>query len=168
MSGFPRLVPAFTAQIPLRPGVQIGTARNGDLFMAPFVEGEGSFKSEPGYAAQFDGVFVHGSDYIRIDTDGRHARLDVNSLLKDSKSGALLRYGYTGNMVLTDAIKLVLGGKPEAKTTDFGHVFTNITLESSDPAIKALNDKVYVGSGRFIVEQGKPVLVEYKISEVTH
>ncbi|KAL8376533.1 hypothetical protein RB595_007570 [Gaeumannomyces hyphopodioides] len=160
MSGFPRLVPAFTAQI--------GTARNGDLFMAPFVEGKGSLKSEPGYAVQFDGAFVHGSDYIRIDADGRHGRLDVNSLLKDSKSGALLRYGYTGNLVLTDAIKLVLGGKPEAKTTDFGHVFSNITFESSDPALKTLNDKVYVGSGRFIVEQGKPVLVEYKIGEVTH
>lgn len=44
----------------------------------------------------------------------------------------------------------------------------NITFESSDPALKPLNDKVYVGSGRFIIEQGKPVLVEYKISEVTH
>ncbi|EJT76129.1 hypothetical protein GGTG_06052 [Gaeumannomyces tritici R3-111a-1] len=168
MSGFPRLVPAFTAQVPLNPGVQIGTARNGDLFMASFVEGEGSLRSEPGYEVQFDGVFAHGSDYIRPDADGRYARLDVNSLLRDSKSGALLRYGYTGNLALIDPIKLVLGDKPEAKSTDFGHVFTNITFESSDAALKALNDKVYVGSGRFIVEQGKPVLVEYKISEVTY
>lgn len=168
MSGFPRLVPAFTAQVPLKPGVQIGTARNGDLFMAAFVEGQGSLKSEPGYAVQFDGVFVHGSDYIRADADGRHARLDVSSLLRDSKSGALLRYAYTGTLSLTGGAGLVLGGKPEAKTTDFGEVFCNITFESSDPALKPLNDKVYVGSGRFIIEQGKPVLVEYKISEVTH
>jgi hypothetical protein len=27
--------------------------------------------------------------------------------------------------------------------------------------------KIYVGSGRFIAEKGKPVVVEYKISEVS-
>jgi hypothetical protein len=29
-----------------------------------------------------------------------------------------------------------------------------------------LQDKVYVGSGRFVLEEGKPVVVEYKIGEV--
>lgn len=29
-----------------------------------------------------------------------------------------------------------------------------------------MDTKVYVGAGRFILEEGKPVVVEYKISEV--
>ncbi len=33
--------------------------------------------------------------------------------------------------------------------------------------LEAIEQKVYVGSGRFIIEEGKPVIVEYKISEVT-
>jgi hypothetical protein len=33
--------------------------------------------------------------------------------------------------------------------------------------LKAIESKVYVGSGRFIIEAGKPPVVEYLISEVT-
>lgn len=29
-----------------------------------------------------------------------------------------------------------------------------------------MDTKVYVGAGRFILEEGKPVVVEYKISEI--
>jgi hypothetical protein len=31
-----------------------------------------------------------------------------------------------------------------------------------------LEQKVYVGSGRFVIEEGEPLVVEYKISEVVH
>ena len=39
-------------------------------------------------------------------------------------------------------------------------------FETGTEALKALEEKVYVASGRFIVEAGQPVVVEYKISEV--
>lgn len=39
-------------------------------------------------------------------------------------------------------------------------------FETGSDALRELESKVYVGSGRFIVEAGKPVIVEYKISEV--
>jgi len=44
---------------------------------------------------------------------------------------------------------------------------THVTFETSSPELKPLETKVFVGSGRFIVEQGQPLTVEYKISEVT-
>lgn len=44
---------------------------------------------------------------------------------------------------------------------------THVKFETGHPELKALEDKVFVGSGRFILEAGKPVTVEYKISEVS-
>lgn len=41
-----------------------------------------------------------------------------------------------------------------------------IQFETEDPELRPIENKVYVGSGRFIVEKGEPVVVEYKISEV--
>ena len=46
-------------------------------------------------------------------------------------------------------------------------VVTHVTFETVGDELRAMGEKVYVGSGRFIVEQGKNLTVEYKISEVT-
>jgi hypothetical protein len=39
-------------------------------------------------------------------------------------------------------------------------------FETGSDELRGMEEKIYVGSGRFIVEKGKPVVVEYKISEV--
>lgn len=44
---------------------------------------------------------------------------------------------------------------------------THVNFETGHPELKVLENKVFVGSGRFILEAGKPVTVEYKISEVS-
>lgn len=41
-----------------------------------------------------------------------------------------------------------------------------VKFEAEDPDLGPLEDKLYVGSGRFIVDQNMPIIVEYKISEV--
>jgi len=41
-----------------------------------------------------------------------------------------------------------------------------VKFETAAPTLAEIQHKVYVGSGRFIVEPQKPVVVEYKISEV--
>lgn len=38
-------------------------------------------------------------------------------------------------------------------------------FETGDEKLKDLETGVFVGAGRFIVEKGKPVVVEYKISK---
>jgi len=45
-------------------------------------------------------------------------------------------------------------------------IVTHVLFETGSDQLRELERKVYVGSGRFIVETGKPVIVEYKISEV--
>lgn len=43
---------------------------------------------------------------------------------------------------------------------------THITFETGSDELRGLEQKIYVGSGRFVVEAGKPTVVEYNISEV--
>lgn len=76
-------------------------------------------RSAPDYPIQLDAIFTNGLDFIRMDPSGKHSRLDVNSVLKD-KSGAALGFRYSGILSMTPGVLAVLGGSPDAKTTDFG------------------------------------------------
>ncbi|KIH94933.1 hypothetical protein SPBR_03856 [Sporothrix brasiliensis 5110] len=171
MSSFPKLIPAFTARIPIRAADAVGSSKGG-LNLVRFVsvdEGHGgSLVSEPGYPVAVDAQFVHGADYIRPEDDGKRLRLNVNSVLKQKGSDdALLNYTYTGLIEITDEIAKVLSGAPGAASTPQGQVFTQVNFESGHPSLKVLGTKLYVAAGRFIVEAGQPVIVEYKISEVS-
>ena len=136
------------------------------LVQLPFVPNSGSVKSEPGYPVKLDAVFAHGADYIKVDGDGKHARLEVQSVLH-APEGAL-RYNYIGTVDLTGPAGKVLRGEADAATTDFGDIFAQPKFETGVPAFKELENKTFVGSGRFIIEKGKPIVVEYKLSEVTN
>ncbi|KAB5551316.1 hypothetical protein GE09DRAFT_1223114 [Coniochaeta sp. 2T2.1] len=166
MSGFAKLVPAFTVHVHIAPATAIGTLSTGtSLVHLPFVQDSGYLRSEPGYPIQVDAVFAHGADYVKVDQDGKVGRLEVQSVLKTAKGDAL-RYNYTGNVDLTSPGGKILRGESGAATTQFGDVFGRIQFETGAEALKGLENRVYVQSGRFIVEEGKPVVVEYKISEV--
>lgn len=65
-------------------------------------------------------MFLHGSDYLRFDPDGRHARLQVSSALRDRGSGAVVRFDYTGVIDISGPAGAVLKGLPGAGTTGFG------------------------------------------------
>jgi len=166
MSGFPKLIPAFTAHIVLDPAISVGSvSQGGSLTVAPFTSEHSFLRSEPGYPVKVDAVFVHGSDFIRGDPSGKHVRLDVNSVLKD-KSGAIISYRYSGIIDMKPGPTAVLTGRSDAKTTDFGDVLTHVLFETGSDELKIMEQKVYVASGRFIIEAGKNPVVEYKISEV--
>lgn len=167
MSSFPKLIPAFTTLIEIDPAITApSVSRHGSsLNIVPFKPNSGSLRSEPNYPIQIDAVFAHGSDFIRADPSGKHLRLNVNSVLKD-KSGAVVSYSYTGIITLTPEILAVLGGSPEAKTTEFGSIASHVSLETGTDALRDIESKIYVGSGRFIVGPGGATTVEYKVSEV--
>ena len=156
------------AQVPVAPATLIGTLSAGQtLVHLPFVPDSGYLKSEPSYPIQIDAVFSHGADYVKVDKDGKFARLEVQSVLKTAK-GEALRYNYTGTVDLSSPGGKILRGESDAATTQFGDAFGRIQFETGAEGLKALENKVYVQSGRFIVEEGKPVIVEYKISEVVN
>ncbi|EGZ77319.1 uncharacterized protein B0T23DRAFT_426100 [Neurospora hispaniola] len=165
---FPKLIPAFTAQIVIEPPANIGTtARGGTMLFVPFVPNSGSVKSEASYPIQLDAEFVHGADYVRMDPNGENVRLEIHSVGKDKTTGALFRFNYTGTVSLAGAAGKVFRGEPDMATTGFGDAFTHHVFETGNEKLFPLQNKVFVGSGRFIIEPGKPIVVEYKISEVT-
>lgn len=87
-----------------------------------FIAGQEAVSSEEGYSTAIKGTWVHGSDYIKTDSDGKYSRLEVDSLFKDTKTGGLVRYRYTGNVDMSSAAGKVLRGEADAATTDFGSI----------------------------------------------
>ncbi|KAM5355851.1 hypothetical protein ACJ41O_002497 [Fusarium nematophilum] len=160
-ANFPILIPAFTAQIYIDVPLVIST----DLLNIPFLPNVGTLVSEPGYEPRLKATFVHGSDFLRRDPDGQRVRLDVSSVGRD-EAGAMFRFNYNGVVGMTGDEGKVIRGDGNATTTGFGNAFVQARFETDNPLLKALEDRMYVGSGRFIVEENKPIIVEYKISEV--
>lgn len=74
-----------------------------------------------------DAVFGHGSDFTRQDPTGKHIRLDVTSVLNDN-SGGVISYMYSGVINMTAGVAAVLGGSPDAKTTEFGDACKSIPI----------------------------------------
>jgi hypothetical protein len=72
-----------------------------------------------GKAPSSCGVYPNCHANFLLDPSGKHIRLEVNSILKD-KSGALISYKYSGIINITPGVAAVLGGNPDAKTTEFG------------------------------------------------
>ena len=163
-----------------------------DLLNIRFIPNAGGLTSEPGYPLSLRATFIHGSDYLRRDQDGEHVRLEVTSTARSEDNGSLVRFSYNGIVAMAGDEGKVIRGDNNASTTGFGnacefapfescsdHSFVvlggstltyktvvQIRFETEDPSLQAIEDKMYVGSGRFIVEDGEPVVVEYKISEV--
>ncbi|KAL8685227.1 MAG: hypothetical protein Q9218_007892 [Villophora microphyllina] len=85
---------------------------------------------------------------------------------RDKNTGSLVYINYTGIGNITPELGMILGGDPNAKSTEFGDSFIEMRFETGDEKLKELENGVFVGAGRFIVEQGKPVVVEYKVSKL--
>ncbi|KAF7543502.1 hypothetical protein G7Z17_g10694 [Cylindrodendrum hubeiense] len=140
-ANFPILIPAFTARIYIDTPLPIAA----DLLNIPFLPSAGTLISEPNYRPALRATFVHGSDFLRRDPDGQMVRLDVTSVARDA-TGALLRFNYNGVVGMTGDEGKIIRGDVNATTTGFWQRL--------------------LGSGRFIVEENEPIVVEYKISEV--
>ncbi|GAB1310372.1 hypothetical protein MFIFM68171_00582 [Madurella fahalii] len=163
MAHFPKLIPAFTVKVAILPPSSISPS----LTLVPFSSTGGTIVSEPSYPIKLNAAIEHGADYITAAPDGRSVHLDVNATARDPAANGLIRIKYTGKISTTGPAGKVLRGEAGAATTDFGEAFVHFEFETGIESMAALQEKVYVGSGRFILEPDKPVIVEYKVSEVT-
>ncbi|KAL3438162.1 hypothetical protein BDV09DRAFT_161012 [Aspergillus tetrazonus] len=167
MSEFPSLKPAFTIQIELDAPLAVGTGvRDTNLQVIPF--SKGVFKTAEGFEPAFEAQVVGtGNDYIHADPDGKHMRLNANGVIK-TQDDALIYVNYTGVVTLSEAEQKVLSGTAEEGSTPFGNSFTHLTVETGHERYKDLENRVFVGKGRFNVQKGKPVVVEYRVAQVVH
>ncbi|KAF7590041.1 hypothetical protein BBP40_003294 [Aspergillus hancockii] len=155
MSGFPSLKPAFTVRVAIDAALP--------CFSIQPSPGCGDLGFSPTLDAEFVGT---GNDYIHADPDGKHLRLNAHGVLK-TKDDALLYLSYTGVLTLTPVEQAVFGGTAPEGSTAFGNLFTHFTFETGDKRYKELENRVFVGQGRFNIENGKPI-VEYRVSQVLH
>ncbi|KAI5801223.1 hypothetical protein EDC01DRAFT_513348 [Geopyxis carbonaria] len=163
------LKPAFLLIANLDKPIEIGQLSTGST--KSFVNvNSGSFKSLPGFtpAIDFTEIVVAG-DWLTVDPDGQHARLNVRGTIRDAE-GHAISLDYPGILDLTDPdVAKVFSGSEDAKTTKWGIGFTTPTFGASGK-YKFLEDNVWVGSARFVVKEvegpGKPFSVEYTVSQV--
>ncbi|PVH95248.1 hypothetical protein DM02DRAFT_618053 [Periconia macrospinosa] len=165
MSGFPTLQPAFTVRVDIDAPLSVGGQKGSPLVIVPMISG--TVKSEPGFEpelnAELHGV---GYDYIHNDADAGNMRLDVRSQVKN-QDGTIFAMYYKGTVALTAGVKAVLGGVPDAKTTDYGDSFVTFSFETGIEKYKNLENGTYVAAGHFVKEEGKAgTVVEYKVSKV--
>ncbi|KAL4866055.1 hypothetical protein BDV12DRAFT_173397 [Aspergillus spectabilis] len=167
MSEFPNIQPAFIMKIEIDPPLAIGSAsRNTTLQIIPF--SNGTFKTAENFSPEIDAHFVGtGNDYIHADPDGAHLRLDAHGVIK-TQDEALIYVNYTGVVTITDAERATLTGTAEDGSTPFGNSFIHVTFETGHERYKELENRVFVGKGRFTTEKGKPIVVEYRVGQVVH
>ncbi|OCT52133.1 hypothetical protein CLCR_09192 [Cladophialophora carrionii] len=72
---------------------------------------------------------------------------------------------YTGIIDITNEMRRILGRSANAKTTDFGSSFIQVSFETGSMRYKSLEQALFVGSGRFIIDE-RGLTVEYRISKV--
>ncbi|KAI9871043.1 MAG: hypothetical protein M1830_003504, partial [Pleopsidium flavum] len=137
MSGFPSLQPAMTVLVSIDPPLGVGAYSKGTpLAVVPMTGG--TVKSESGFSPEIDAEFVGtGNDYIHNDPSGKHMRLNAHGVLKN-KDGAMIYINYTGVVDITPELGAILGGSPDAKTTDFGNSFIEMRFETGEEKLKDL------------------------------
>ncbi|PGG96060.1 hypothetical protein AJ79_09748 [Helicocarpus griseus UAMH5409] len=128
----------------------------------------GTVKSEGSFSPALNGEFIgQGNDYIYVDPDGKHLRLNAHGVIKTTDD-ATIYLNYTGVVDVTPELTAILGGQSESTVTPFGNSFTHMTFETGEEKYASLENGVWVAAGHFIYEKGSPTIVEYKVSKVTH
>lgn len=123
----------------------------------------GFLKGPDGYEAE---VLPGGGDWILRDPSTGVAHLDVRTMARTA-AGHSTYIHYSGVLKIDDKAAKVLSWAPDAKTTEFGdhHWFSGPIMETSDPAMKWIEDTLWVGEGRFVVDD-KGSAVEYTVYKV--
>ncbi|KAL6851329.1 hypothetical protein ACO1O0_008457 [Amphichorda felina] len=142
-SGFPSLEPAFIIK------------------QTP----SGTIKSLPGFQPEVDADIIFGGDWLYFDPDKSHARLNFKGIAK-TKAGAPFSFYYTGTITIDEKVGRIFAFDPTSTTIPFGNSTTLHTFEAGSPELKDLENCHWVGNGRFILGEGKGLIVESRISKV--
>lgn len=91
----------------------------------------------------------------------------ILTLLRNNDDTIFAMY-YKGTVKLTAGVQAVLGGSPQAGTTDYGDSFVTFSFETGNEKYKDLENGTYVAAGHFVVNEPgvKGIVVEYKVSKV--
>ena len=104
----------------------------------------------------------------KLDPSTGVSHVDVRTQARTS-NGHYISIHYTGVVQNDEATGKVFGFGEDAKTTQFGdhQWFTGPKFETSDPALKWIEDAFWVGQGRCIVDEVGN-WIEYEIFQVVN
>ncbi|KAH6697410.1 hypothetical protein F5X68DRAFT_226785 [Plectosphaerella plurivora] len=161
----PTLEPAFRTRLNPAPGFEVGKLFTGQsLTVVPITSG--NISSVPGFGIPLDAEVVFGSDSVTLDPSGKHVRIHVEAVVKNKKDGALATYSYVGIVKVDPAYVLLVTGDPNAKTTEFGSALSHVTFTTGAESLKDLETSLFVGSARFVVQEGGGFYVDTRVSRV--
>lgn len=163
-TGFCQLEPAYTITMYVTGANPVGVLSNG-IDHAHYELNAGAMTTaESFHGPRIEGRVVSGGDWLYIDQSRDHARVNVKALVKTA-DGATVSVGWTGHCDLDDKIKAVFSQAPGASTTPFGNLIDQVTIEAAHPSFAQLEQSCFVGSGRFVLQDGN-MAVETRISRV--
>lgn len=55
---------------------------------------------------------------------------------------------------MDEALVAILAGDPKTKSTSFGKALSHVTFETGSEPLKELGTSLFVGSARFVIEDG--------------
>ena len=124
------------------------------------------FRSLTGWSSRTNAILA-----VQLDPSTLISHVDVRTEARTS-AGHYISVRYTGVMKSDDAIAKVLSFAEDAKTTQFGDHetwFTGPVFETSDPDLKWIEDAVWVGRGRCVVDDDEGGrAVEYEVLRVVN
>lgn len=164
--GFPFAVPAMIMTLEIGIPMLVGSVSRGTPCTVVPITG-GKLISLPTFPTQVDASFIGtGNDYIHNDPDGKLMRLDTHAVVRDQRDD-LIYIKYKGHIHITPELSNILGGSIHSKSTEFGYSFIHIEFETGSDRYKELETSLFVGAGRFVIDEKKGrVSVEYKLSRV--
>ncbi|KIX09424.1 uncharacterized protein Z518_00504 [Rhinocladiella mackenziei CBS 650.93] len=163
-TGFCQLEPAYNLIMWVTGANRVGQLANGSDF-AVYQLNAGQMTTLDDFAGpKIEGEVVTAADYLYIDSSKEHASVNVKAVVKTTE-GAMVYVSWTGHADIDDKMTAIFTQAPNAATTPFGNITSSISIEAGHPSLAALGKGCFVGSGRFLLHEGK-MAVETRISRV--
>ncbi|KAJ0103977.1 hypothetical protein J7T55_010994 [Diaporthe amygdali] len=161
---FPKLKPAFIMRGTLGKFLPIGPLHTGST--ASYVTFEdGEIETVPGFEPAFKAKLTAGADWLTVDADGQHARVDVRAIAK-TDDDKIIDYRVEGIIKLVGPMLKVFTFQPDMATTPFGYATGNAILKASDESLRVLDSTKFVSNVRMVVTEEGKIMLENKSSQV--
>ncbi|KAI9730789.1 MAG: hypothetical protein M1818_008069 [Claussenomyces sp. TS43310] len=163
VSGFPSLEPAFIIKGRISNVSPLGLIHSGSKAVH-FEVSSGTIESVPGFEPAFKSEITFGADWFSIDHDAKYGRVDIRAIAK-TQEGFAIDVRSQGVIQLAPPMAKIFNMEPDMATVPFGMTTSSATLVVADPALKVLENSVFAGNSRMIVDQ-QGVTVEVRQSLV--
>ncbi|KAI1101540.1 hypothetical protein F4804DRAFT_294866 [Jackrogersella minutella] len=151
LPGFPSLSPAIIIRVDIGDVNPLGVIHSGSK-LTHYGIPSGTIQTVPGFEPAFKANVSFGADWLSLDSDLQHGRVDVKGIAR-TVEGHSIDFRYTGVIKLSPEVHKILGLASDAKTVPFGLSTCSHTFVVADPALKKLENSSFVSNGCFIISE---------------